>query len=327
MVDIPVFLAKFIFHNTRLYGWVPATAAMLSCQAGRAFVLFYMLARKSNAWRSSVHNLFRFASKDSPARLVSELTTPLKPPSEKRYMITIHPHGLLCDGYHISVAKDGPDAFKTDNDSLGGVGPNFKPFLCFSPVIQYVPGHQELYRERCGGASAKDVERVLHTTDCTPAICPGGFAEAVWCWSNDKYEYSWLKNNSRFLAVAIKNKTDVIVTYSYGLTSMYRTNLFFRQQLAEVAQKYQLPLVAAAGKLLGMPLHEDVTTVVYDPFPVDKYTLDDIDQAHQDYMVYLKQCFDKDKSKYGMGDKEMLFVGPPSAGKNKKSPPPSRSRL
>jgi len=307
-MGISTLLIKFIFHNIRLYGWVPAVGAMLRYRHGRVLVLLYALARKSDAWRSFAHHLFRYGVKDSPARIQSALTAPLKPPSEKRYLVCIHPHGLLCDGWHIAVAKE-PDAFRPNVNTLGGID-NFKPFLCFSPVIQYVPAHQECYRERCGGASSKDVERVLKTTDCTPAICPGGFAEAVWCWSNDKYEYSWLKNNNRFMAVAIKNKLDIVPTYSYGITSMYYTNTLFRQQLAEIAQKTSIPTVIATGKLAGMPLHEEVVTVVYDPFPVDKYSLDDIDQAHQDYMAYLKECFDKDKAKYGMGDKDMLFIGP-----------------
>jgi len=96
---------------------------------------------------------------------------------------------------------------------------------------------------------------------------------------------------------------------------MYKTNIFFRQQLAEAAQKSQAPLVLATGKLGMMPFHEDVVTVIYDPFPVDAYTMDDVEQALQDYSAYLKACFDKDKSKYGMGDKEMLFIGPRSAAR------------
>lgn len=317
MDTVSSFAARFIFHQCRLYGWVPTTALMLKYRSGRLFALFYVLARKSNMWRSFVHQLFKHGVKDSPARLESRLTAPLKPASEKRYMICIHPHGVLCDGWHIVVAKN-PSAFLPDNNNFCGVE-NFKPFLCFSPVIQYVPGHQELYRERCGGASAKDVQRVLQTTDCMPAVCPGGFAEAVYCWSDGKYEHSYLKGNKRFMAVAIKNQTDIIPTYTYGITSMYKTNTLFREKLSEVAQKTQIPLILFFGKFFGYPLHEEVVTVIYDPFPVSKYSMDDVDQALLDYQVYLRTCFDGDKGEFGMGDKEMLFVGP--------KPPKVRSKL
>jgi len=308
MDDIPAWFARFVFHHVRLYGWIPVGLALLRSPQKRWFLAFYALVRRTDAWRDFAHSFFRFGLKDSPARVENALSTPLQPASEKRYLCCLHPHGLLCDGWHCVIGKN-PESFKPDNHAVGGV-PNLKLFLNFSPVIQYVPGHQECYRERCGGASSKDVERVLRDTDCIPTICPGGFAEAVWCWSDGKYEYSWLKNNSRFMAVAIKNKLDIIVSYTYGLSSMYKTNTFCRQQLAEAAQKYNAPLVLATGKLGMMPFHEDAVTVIYDPFPVDKYTTDDVDQALQDYSEYLKACFDKDKAKYGMGDKEMLFIGP-----------------
>jgi len=281
---------------------------MVKYPRGRLFLLFYCMVRRSNMWRSFVHQSFRYGVKDTPARLESRLTLPLKPPSEKRYLICIHPHGLLVDGWHNLIAKE-PQSFWPDSSSIGGIA-NLKPFLCFSPVIQYVPGHQELYRERCGGASSKDVEHVLRTTDCSPAVCPGGFAEALYCWSDGKYEHSWLKGNTRFMALAIKNKTDIIPNYTYRLTSMYRTCPIFRQQLAELAQKYQIPMVLFWGKFLAYPLHDDGVTVVYDPFSVQKYSLDDVDQALLDYQEYLRQCFDEDKGKYGMGDKELLFIGP-----------------
>lgn len=321
--NLPSLLLKFIFHNTRLYGWVPAGVTMARYRYGRLTLLFYCMVRRTNAWRSLVHQLFKYGMKDSPASFRSELTAPLKPPSEKRYMIALHPHGLLCDGWHMIVAK-APESFLPDYHKFMGVD-NLNPFLCFSPVIKYVPGHQECYRDRCGGASAKDVEKVLRTTNCNPAICPGGFAEAVWCWSDENIEYSWLENNSRFIAVAIKHGLDIVPSYTYGVTSMYKTNTFFRQELAEIAQKTSIPTVMATGKILGVPCTEDVITVVYDPFPVDKYTLNDVDRAHEDYKKYLKECFDRDKAKYGMGHMEMQFIGPRKKGKG--AAPPIRSRL
>lgn len=285
---------------------------------GRALLVFYAAVRRSNIWRSSVHRLFKFGLDGSPAQLENRLTSPLKPASEKRYMVSMHPHGILLDGWHIVIAKN-PDAFLPESNNLCGIQ-NFKMFLAFSPVIQYVPGHQELYRERCGGSSSKDIDTILRTTDYMPTICPGGFSEAIYAWSDKNVEYSWLDSNTGFIAVAIRNKTDIVPTYSYGLTSMYRTNTLFRRQLAELAQKAQFPLVFFWGKFWAYPLHERVTIVVYDPFPVHKYTLADVDQALADYQQYLKQCFDSDKGKYGMADKELVFIGP-----RKKQP--VRSRL
>jgi len=300
---------------------------MMKYKCGRTFLIFVFMLRYTKIWRESLHKLYKHGVKNSPSRFVSRLTSPLKPASEKRYLICAHPHGLLVDGWHIAIAKS-PNDFAPETHTLGGI-PNMKPYLCASPIIRHVPGHQELFRERCGGAAGKDIEYVLKNTDCNPTLCPGGFAESVFCWSDGKKEYSWLKNNSRFIQVAIKNKTDIIPTYSYGNTSMYRTNTWFRQQFAELSQKYQIPLVPFWGKLLAYPLHDDVVTVVYDPFPVDKYSVDDAEQALLDYQAYLKKCFDEDKAKYGMADKELTFIGPRNIPKKKSkaAPPQIRSKL
>lgn len=323
--SVSSFVARFVFHQTRLYGFVPAMVMMARNKAGRAVLVMYALVRKTDVWRNLVHQWFAHGLKDSPAHIVNRISVPLKPPTEQRYLICIHPHGLLCDGYHMAVAKE-PDAFRPDSNSLGGIV-NLKPFLAFSPVIQYIPAHQELYRERCGGASSKNVEDIIRKTDCNPAICPGGFAEAVYCWTDGIHEHSWLKGNTRFMALAIKQKLDIIPSYTYGVTSMYRTNTLFRPQLAELAQKYSVPLVPFWGKFFGYPLHEDAVTVMYDPFPVDQYSVErpgDVDRALEDYQVYLRKCFDSDKGKYGMGDKELLFIGPRDKGKAK---PPPMSKL
>jgi len=277
--------------------------------------VLYCLVCRTDAWRSSVHQLFKFGLEGSPAKFESKLTSPLKPASQKRYMVAIHPHSLLCDGWHLSIAKN-PGSFEAQNDTVGV--PNLKAHLCFSPVIQYVPAHQELYRERCGSATGKTVNRLYSDTAMIPCVCPGGFAEAVYCWSNRKYEYSWLDSNTRFMALAIRNKADIIPSYSYGATSMYYTNPLFRHQLATLAQKWQIPLVLFWGKFLALPLHEDVVTVMYDPFPVEQYTMADVDKALLDYQTYLKKLFDGDKGLYGMADKEMVFIGP------KKQEPHSR---
>lgn len=64
------------------------------------------------------------------------------------------------------------------------------------------------------------------------------------------------------------------------------------------------------GWLLGnVPYTEDITVVTFDPFPASMYTLDQLQQAHADYLVYLKRCFDEYKVEAGAGHKELQFIG------------------
>ena len=61
----------------------------------------------------------------------------------KRYLISIHPHGILLDGLHSSVARYGTDYFNGEGGSAD-VHPTGErnTALCFAPVIQHVPTHQ-----------------------------------------------------------------------------------------------------------------------------------------------------------------------------------------
>lgn len=80
-----------------------------------------------------------------------------------------------------------------------------------------------MYRDHCGSSSKANIKNVLENfKHCTPMVCPGGFAEAVYGASGDeKYEYAYLKNNKAYMKVAIEQKLDIIICYSYNITSMY----------------------------------------------------------------------------------------------------------
>merc|ERR1719471_1086682 len=108
----------------------------------------------------------------------------------------------------------------------------------------------------------------------------------------------------------IEHGVDTIPLYSFGATKMYKTSRIGRSKRAQFSQKYYLPALYFWGWMgTSIPLTEEVTTVVFDPFPTSKYTIEQLSQCHQDYMRYLKKCFDEYKSQYGMADKELLFIG------------------
>ena len=85
----------------------------------------------------------------------------------KRYLISIHPHGILLDGLHSSVARYGTDYFNGEGGSAD-VHPTGErnTALCFAPVIQHVPTHQVracLERSRVRASSLRD--------KCHPLVC------------------------------------------------------------------------------------------------------------------------------------------------------------
>ena len=65
-----------------------------------------------------------------------------------------------------------------------------------------------------------------------------------------------------------------------------------------------------------MPFTENITVVTFDPFPASSYKIEQAEQAHADYMVYLEQCFESRKHECGAGHKRLEFVSklePPAA--------------
>ena len=61
--------------------------------------------------------------------------------------------------------------------------------------------------------------------------------------------------------------------------------------------------------MANVPFTEEIRTVTFDPFPTSSYTVEQTAQAHADYMVYLKRCFDSRKAECGAGHKELEFIG------------------
>ena len=84
--------------------------------------------------------------------------------------------------------------------------------------------------------------------------------------------------------------------------------------------------------MLNNPLTENVTVVTFDPFPASQYTLDQVAEAHADYLVYLEKCFESKKAECGAAHKRIEFVGktkPPVGEAGARAIPkiPSHSKL
>jgi hypothetical protein len=123
-----------------------------------------------------------------------------------------------------------------------------------------------------------------------------------------------------FVRLAVEHGIDIIPSYSYGLNDMYSTWGWARQWRAVRAQASGIPMVLWRGPwgawVSNIPWTERVTVVTFDPFPASKYTLDQVEQAHADYLTYLRQCFESRKVEAGAASKRIEFIGsrtPPEA--------------
>jgi len=223
----------------------------------------------------------------------------------KRYLWSLHPHSILADGWHSIIAKN-ISSFETGPPEIGR-----KIALCFAPIIQHVPVHQEMYRDKCGGADMKSISKWWETSDTDPALIPGGFAESVFANSGDKeFEYSYIKERKGFVRIGIEHGKDIVPIYTFRANWMYYNPGILRGMRARISQRNYIGLVMPFGRFgSSMPLTDDTTTVIFPPFEASQYNLSQVDEAHQAYMVHLKKYFDMYKAQYGMEGVELKFIG------------------
>eukprot|EP00439_Symbiodinium_sp_Y106_P051215 s1929_g6.t2 len=293
----------WLFHSWRLFGYGVLIPPLLVYQPLKtlAGIVAYTAVHRQRWWQQSVHRFFGYGA-SRRHRFLNEHTDVIK--DDKRYLWSLHPHGLLADGWHSLIARN-LESFADSGKGPPAVGR--KIALCFAPVIQHVPVHQEMYRDLCTSASRKDIVKWWKTADTDPALIPGGFSEAVFVNSAErKYEYSYLKNRKGFVRIAVEEGKDIVPCYTFRQSWMYRTPRTLRAARARLSQHIFVGIIPFFGWMgTSMPLTDKTTSVVFPPFPASEYKPDQVDAAHAGYLEHLKKYFDLYKSRFGMKDVEL----------------------
>lgn len=293
---------RTIVHSMRVLGYMPFVIWSLLRHPRRTVGLasaYYFLRHTSTTWNKSVRRLVALGSSSKP-RLIRAQSKEYD--RSKQYLLAAHPHGILNFGWWNLIARFGLDL-------VDGI----KLVFCMAPAVQYYPLYGEIFGDRAKDPSAETIRKVLRTTSFSPAILPGGFSEAVYTNAHPAIEYNYIADRMGFVRLAIEHKIDIIPAYTFGLNDMYLTFEPGRQWRAIKAQAWGLPMVFWTGPMGGWimnnPFTEAVTVVTFDPFPASSYTLDQVEQAHKDYLIYLERCFESRKAECGAAHKTIEFIG------------------
>jgi len=297
----------WLFHSWRLFGYGFILPPLLALRPVKTLLglLAYGAVHRQRWWQVAVHKALGYGA-SRRHRIVNPSRHLIR--DDKRYLWSLHPHSILADGWHSVVARN-VDAFDDEGNGPPTIGR--KIALCFAPVIQHVPVHQEMYRDKCGAADKASLVRWWNTPDTDPALIPGGFAEAVFADAGERrYEYAYIKDRKGFVKICIEEGKDIVPCYTFKSTWMYHNPGFLRGLRARLSQKLSIGLVAIIGRMgTSMPLTDDTTTVVFPPFEASRYKVAQLDEAHGAYMEHLETHFDLNKSKYGMDGVQLVFVG------------------
>jgi len=299
--------AYWLFHSMRLFSYAFALPGAAYCAPMQTLsgLLAYAAVHRQRWWQLAVHRLLGYGA-SRRHRIVNPSKHLIR--DDKRYLWCLHPHSILADGWHSIVARN-EDSFEPTGNGPPAMGRKIS--LCFAPVIQHVPVHQEMYRDKCGGADRKSLVDWWKTPDTDPALVPGGFAESVFADAGQKdFEYAYIKDRKGFVKICIEEGKDMVPCYTFKSTWMYNNPGILRGVRARLSQKISLGLVMPWGKhLTAMPLRDDTVTVIFPPFEASRYSVDQLDEAHAAYMAHLKKYFDKYKAECGMPGVELVFVG------------------
>lgn len=300
----------WLFHSWRLFGWFFALMPLAAFRPGKTLfaMIGYIFIHRRQWWQRAVHRVLGYGA-SRRHRVHDETEGKIDP--DKRYLWSLHPHGVLADGWHSVIARN-LNSFDEEGNGPPKIGR--KIALCFAPIIQHVPVHQEMYRDKCGGADRRSIVNWWKTPDTDPALIPGGFAESVFASAGDeekKVEYAYLKDRKGFMRICLEEKKDIAPIYTFRVNWMYHNPPLLRGWRARFSQHYYIGLVPFTGWMgTAMPLHDTTHTVTFPPFEVTRYTPDELDECHDRYLDHLKYYFDKHKATYGMEGVELVFVGP-----------------
>ncbi|CAE8623438.1 unnamed protein product [Polarella glacialis] len=298
----------WLFHSWRLFGFGFALPPLLAFRPLKTLLAIgaYIVVHRKQWWQRTIHRILGYG-----ASRRHKIVNPAKhlTPADKRYLYCLHPHGVLADGWHSIIARN-PDSFDEER-ATGPPEMGRKIALCFAPVIQHVPVHQEMYRNKCGAADKRAITKWWKTPDTDPALIPGGFAEAVFANAGErKYEYSYLKGRTGFMRICLEEGKDIVPCYTFRASRMYNNPGILRGVRARFSQHYFIGLVPFTGWMgTSMPLTDETTTVIFPPFEASRYQVSQLDEAHAAYLEHLKTHFDANKDQYGMPGVELVFVG------------------
>jgi len=305
--------ASILLHHLRTFSYVPWFTALLWKKPEiviLGMLSYYGIRFNIPQWTERIRQFLRYAHSPN-YRFIKAQTASFS--YDKNYLYCGHPHGVLVEGIQNTVARSQPLAADTIIAVMFDDRPDI--YMSVAPAMFYIPLHSEsILDSRLIGPSAKEIKTALEDKKSV-FLAPGGFAESTYTNYAEDKEVMFLRGRTGFIHIAIQTGVDIVPIYQFGINAAYRLTTFCpglsRHQRAILSQKYNIPLYIFWGAYgTSVPLVDDIVTVTFDPFPTNKYTLDQVEEAHYDYCVYLKKCFDSHKylSKHTKNS-EMVFAG------------------
>jgi hypothetical protein len=210
------------------------------------------------------------------------------------------PHGVNSD---FRILMDGmmPDAFPKTYEKAPGR-------TLAASILFLIPGLRSMcLRTGCVDAGRKTAERCL-SKGFSLMLCPGGQDEQVETIYGQ--ERVFLKRRSGFVRLALIHGVPVVPAYDFGGSDVYYTSRAMHGLRSWLVRRLRITIPLYWGGLgmwcyptpMGFPLPVPQQIVFGDPIVFERIsdpTKEQVDAAHQRFIVSLTNLFDEHKTAYG----------------------------
>ncbi|KAL8176944.1 UNVERIFIED_CONTAM: hypothetical protein K2H54_040328 [Gekko kuhli] len=249
-----------------------------------------------------------------PIKLVK--TAELSP--SRNYVLGSHPHGIICAGAF--------SAFCTEATGFSQTFPGLRSHLCLLSGLFHLPVYRE-YMMSSGmvPVSKRSLEFLLRGGPGNAVvIVVGGAAESLACVLGEQRVV--LRGRRGFVRLALQHGADLVPTFSFGETDIFRQVRFAEDSLARRLQKAFKeragfgPCIFSGRSLFGgatssswglLPFAAPITVVVGQPIPVPHRPSpaeEEVAHYHALYVEALRALFEAHKSRCGLPPSAQLVI-------------------
>jgi len=284
------FLFYILYSNG--YGWVlvPFLAAYISWVA-----LSNSQKEGTNVWyRFTKSWVIEGANKYFPIQLIR--TEPLD--WRRQYIFAVHPHGMMPWSLH-PIGK---------GEQWSMLFPGIMVRALAASIIFRIPFAREVTLWIGGVDAGRTTAQRSLEQGFSLAITVGGSEELLESYPGT--EVVVLKKRKGFVRLALHNGADLVPVYVFGANELYRQMPWFKDRRKWLLEKTKIAFTFATGnsKCLLLPARIPLYAVVGKPIPVDRTpepTEEQINQLHAQYIDAVVSLFEKEKKKYGYGEREL----------------------
>ncbi|XP_049644126.1 2-acylglycerol O-acyltransferase 3-like [Suncus etruscus] len=235
-------------------------------------------------------------------------------PPDRNYVLSAHPHGIMCMGIGCNFSLGGPGVFKNFPGLRINIGTLVNLFKV--PVFR-----DYLMALGLCPVSRQSLDFLLSSRPSGQAviILIGGAHESLDAIPG--VHRLTLRNRKGFVRLALRHGASLVPVYSFGENDVFRVKRFEEgtwQYAAQVTFKKITgisPCIFWGRSLFSpnswglLPLPKPITTVVGRPIPVPQVlqpSEDQVNHYHQLYMRELQQLFEEHKASCGVPASEQL---------------------